>query len=110
MCIGIPMQIQHSESLQATCVHQGEVRRIDLTLVGEQPPGTWVMTFLDAAREVIDETTARQNLAAIEAVEQVMRGQSADIEALFADLIDREPELPPHLAVQVQRQTTEENP
>ena len=100
MCIGIPMQVLRCDGLSAICDDRGTERHIDLSLVGSQPPGTWVMTFLGAAREVIDGNEACRVLDAITAIETVMQGEHADIDALFADLVDREPELPPHLAKQ----------
>ncbi len=101
MCIGIPMQVERCEGLVAFCRHGDEVRQIDMSLVGPQPPGTWVLAFLNTAREVMDEQRAEETLKALAALDQVMQGQAADIDALFADLVDREPPLPPHLAAQV---------
>ena len=66
------------------------------TVIGEIPEGTWVMVFLGAAREVISEETAHRSADAIEALEMAMRGESG-FDHLFADLIDREPELPEFL-------------
>jgi hydrogenase expression/formation protein HypC len=96
MCVGIPMQVVETLGATARCRYQGAVRLIDMSLVGHQPAGTWVMTFLDAAREVIDAETAMQSLAALEAVALAMRGE-ADIDHLFADLVGREPQLPDFL-------------
>ena len=101
MCIGIPMLVERSEGMRAVCLHGGCERVIDLSLVGPQPPGTWLLTFLDTAREVIDENTARLILDALRAVGQVLEGETAGIDTLFADLVDREPPLPPHLAARV---------
>jgi hydrogenase assembly chaperone HypC/HupF len=69
--------------------------RVDLRLVGAQPPGTWLLVFFGAAREVIDELRAMQTLDALAALRAVQQGQP--VEHLFADLIDREPELPDFL-------------
>ena len=79
----------------AYCDCAGERRRIDMRLVGEQAPGTWVLVFIDAAREVIDELRARRTRDALEALEAALRGEP--FEHLFADLIGREPELPAFL-------------
>ena len=70
---------------------------IDLSLVGEQPPGTWLLTFLGAAREVIDADRAAAINNALAALDAAMAGDHARIDALFADLVDREPSLPDHL-------------
>ncbi len=96
MCLGLPMQIIRREGLRALCQYRGEQREIDLSLVGEQPPGSWVMTFLDTAREVLSEDDAKKTLAALAALETVMGGGEADIDALFSDLAGRDPPLPPH--------------
>lgn len=93
MCIGIPMQVVETGDGYALCEGMGQQRQIDTWLVGDQPVGTWLLTFLDAAREVITADTAAQITDAVQAVNLVMQGEK-DIDHLFADLIDREPKLP----------------
>ena len=106
MCIGLPMQIVASGFGYATCEGMGMTREVDTLLVGDQPPGTWVLVFLNSAREVISEQDAMKITDAVSAVEQVMNndpGISSSgmdmsvIDALFADLVDREPPKPPSL-------------
>ena len=70
MCIGLPMQIIDVRPGLALCRYQGEASWIDMMLVGEQPVGTWVMVFLNTAREVINEQTAKQIADALTAVRQ----------------------------------------
>ncbi len=94
MCIGIPMQVVEAGDGYATCEGMGERRTINMQLVGDQPVGTWILTFLDSAREVLSPDAAAKITDAVTAVNLVMRGET-DIEHLFADLIDREPERPP---------------
>jgi hydrogenase assembly chaperone HypC/HupF len=96
MCVGIPYEIVECSGGTALCKGRGGTRSIDITLVGEQPAGTWVLAFLDAAREVVTAETARQIGDALEAVERALAGDTA-IDHLFADLVGREPQLPPHL-------------
>lgn len=97
MCIGIPMQVVSTDFGSAICRDSnGGVQTIDTSLVGDVAAGDWVMTFLGAAREKMDEETARQSADAIEALERAMRGET-NFDDLFADLINREPELPEHL-------------
>ena len=96
MCVGIPMQVIECQGFVALCRGRDGERRLDLALVGEQPPGTWLLSFIDAAREVIDAETAARIDAALDGLEAVMAG-ATDIAHHFADLIDRTPELPPHL-------------
>jgi hydrogenase expression/formation protein HypC len=96
MCIGIPMQIveQHDES--ARCSYRGQESLVDTMLVGPQPVGSWVLVFLDTAREAISEQKARQIADALEAMRLAMQGDN-QIDHLFPDLVDREPTLPEFL-------------
>ena len=96
MCLGIPMQVIECRGLVALCQGRGGPRQLDLALVGEQAPGTWLLAFIDAAREVIDTNAAARITAALDGLEAVMSGET-DITRHFADLCDREPQLPPHL-------------
>ena len=52
----------------AVCDCEGEARRVDMRLVGEQQPGTWVLVFIDAAREVIDDLRAQRVRDALRAL------------------------------------------
>ena len=95
MCIGVPMQVLDAGPGWALCDNGGSHARVDMRLVGDQPAGTWVLVFLGAAREVVGEAEALKIRNAVEALTLVASG--ADIDHLFADLIDREPQLPEHL-------------
>lgn len=96
MCVGVPMQVIEVQGLAARCASRDGEHMIDVGLVGTVQPGDWIMTFLGAAREVISEDAARATSNALVALEMAMRGET-DIDHLFADLVDREPELPEHL-------------
>jgi hydrogenase expression/formation protein HypC len=96
MCVGVPMQVCEASGFGwAVCDCEGEARRVDMRLVGDQAPGTWVLVFIDAAREVIDELRALRVRDALKALDAAMSGQP--FEHLFADLIGREPQLPEFL-------------
>lgn len=97
MCIGIPMQVIACQPGRAVCRGLGEQREIDMALVGEQAPGTWVLVFLDAAREVVSAEQAALISDALSALGLAMQGDGADLDHLFPDLAGREPELPDHL-------------
>jgi hydrogenase expression/formation protein HypC len=97
MCLGVPCRIIESTAWVARCAGPEGEQQIDLSLVGEQPPGTWLLTFLGAAREVIDADRASAINNALVALEAAMSGDTARIDALFADLVGREPSLPDHL-------------
>jgi hydrogenase expression/formation protein HypC len=90
------MQVIECHGLVARCAGRGGERTIDLALVGEQAPGTWLLCFIDAAREVIDVATADRVNAALDGLEAAMAGET-DLSAHFADLVGRTPQLPPHL-------------
>jgi hydrogenase expression/formation protein HypC len=95
MCLGIPMQILDAEGIVGLARDGDRTERIDLSLTGSVAPGTWVLTFLGAAREVLDEGEALKIRAALDGLRSLMAG--GDLGAAFADLEARAPELPPHL-------------
>lgn len=107
MCIGVPMRIQSGDGLVAVALSEtagGAVERhtLDMMIVGSQPPGTWVLAFHGAARRVLDPLEARQILDALAALAVALDGdgqgpQQTVLDALFADLVDRAPQLPAHL-------------
>lgn len=99
MCIGVPMRVLECEGASALCEGQGERRTINMMLVGEQVPGTWVLVFLDAAREVVTAEHAALVGQALEAAGLAMTGMN-EVDHLFPDLAGREPELPAHLKQQ----------
>lgn len=96
MCVGVPLQIIEVDGLSAVASDGTRRETIDLSLVCAQPVGTWVLTFLGAAREVISEDDAHLIGQALAGLERVMAG--GDLGDAFADLDARSPELPPHLA------------
>lgn len=98
MCLGIPVQVIECGEHFARCAGRNGEVRVDLSLVGQQLPGTWLLTFLDAAREVIDTDRAEAINAALNALEAAHAGET-DFSAFFADL-DREPQLPDFLRTQ----------
>lgn len=99
MCMGLPMQVISTCGGEAVCERRGERFQVNTMLVGEPPAGAWLLVFLDSAREVISAKRAAQIEQALQAVEAVMHGHknTQDIDRLFADLTDREPELPEFL-------------
>jgi hydrogenase assembly chaperone HypC/HupF len=99
MCIGLPMRVVAASAGYALCEGMGETRSIDMKLVGDQPEGTWVLVFLDAAREVVTPQQAAAVCDALKALDLAMTGagSSEEIDRLFPDLVNRTPELPEHL-------------
>lgn len=95
MCLGLPMTVIDGNDFSALCEWRGEQRRVSTLLVGRQAAGTRLLVHIDAAVRVLDHAEA-------EAIDRALAGLAAaaegrDFEHLFADLIDREPELPAHL-------------
>ncbi len=104
MCIGVPMRVVSATSGYALCEGMGARREIDMRIVGDQPPGTFVLVFIDAAREVISPEQAELVGRALAALLLAVGGEGgapADFDHLFPDLADREPELPAHLKLQL---------
>ena len=92
MCMGLPMQVVECGLGTAICQYGHEQRRIDMMLVGEQPAGTWVLVFIDAAREVITPESAAQINNALASLGSVMAGGSGNVDAFFADIIAKREE------------------
>ncbi|HRZ01296.1 MAG TPA: HypC/HybG/HupF family hydrogenase formation chaperone [Burkholderiaceae bacterium] len=97
MCIGIPLRVDQVLVGTAVCSGRGQTQRLNMMLVGEQPPGTWVLAHNGRALRVLTADEARSIDLALDALEQVMNGNPDQIEAGFADLVNRTPQLPPHL-------------
>ncbi len=97
MCIGNPMPILSVHEHYAICDDRGKPVEVDTRLVGECRPGQWLLVFLGAARELLDENRAREMQDALAAVEGIMNGNLNRVDHLFSDLIDREPPVPDHL-------------
>ena len=109
MCLGMPMQVEQlSDEHFAVCREGTQKHVIDISLVGKQPKGAWLLVFLGAAREVMTEQQAQDTLNALRAVQNVMQGEYSQIDHLFADLIEREPYLPEHLRDVVMATPTKE--
>jgi len=91
------------EGSTALCEGRNGVERLDTLLTGPLVPGQWVLGFLGAAREVIDAERAAQVGEALLALESILHGGADNddvIRAAFADLVDREPQLPDFLRPQ----------
>ena len=96
MCMGIPLRIVSVDGTNAVAANGTRTEAVDLSLVGTQPVGTWVLNFLGAARDVLTEDEATRISVALAGLERVMRG--GDLGDAFADLTENRPTLPPHLA------------
>jgi hydrogenase expression/formation protein HypC len=90
------MQVIDAGDTHPWCEGRGGRSRVDLLLVGPQPAGAWVLAFQGAARRVLSAAEAAQTNAALDALEAAIAGEQ-DLGPFFADLVDRELELPEHL-------------
>jgi len=98
MCVGIPMQVvEVAGEGAAWCEGRDGRTLVDMALVGPQPPGTWLLTFIGAAREVMSAEAAARTDAALDALAAVLAGDTSGLDAAFADIVSREPQLPEHL-------------
>ena len=95
MCLGIPMQIVEGDDVTALCARGDESRRVSMLLLGEQPAGSFVLVHIDTAVRVLEPDEAGLIEQALQGLAAALRGENID--AHFADLIDREPQLPEHL-------------
>ncbi|MDR3494884.1 MAG: HypC/HybG/HupF family hydrogenase formation chaperone [Ancalomicrobiaceae bacterium] len=95
MCLGLPMTVIEGDAVSALCARGSDLRRVSMLLIGQQPAGTSVLVHIDSAVRVLEPEEARLISEAIDGLAAALEGR--DFEHLFADLIDREPELPPHL-------------
>lgn len=91
MCLAIPMRVVSGGDIVALCEGRGVHRRVDLSLVGAQPAGAWVLAFHDVAREVLSEAQAAQVNLALDGLEAALRGETAGLDAYFPDLAGRAP-------------------
>lgn len=87
MCIGIPVQIVESGEFMARCRGRNGEEMINMMLIGSQTVGTWVLSFLGSAREVLSAEDADNIDRALDGLSAVMQGQTdIDIDHYFPDL------------------------
>lgn len=87
------MQVLESSPGVALCELDGERRQINTLLVGDQTPGTWLLVFLDQAREVLAAEEATRIHDALKALDAILHGET-NVDHLFADLVDLESKRP----------------
>ena len=96
MCVGVPMQILSIDGIAALASDGVRHETLDMSLVGDVPVGSWVLSFLGTAREVLSADEARKIGAALDGLRSIMTG--GGLGDAFADLEETGPRLPPHLA------------
>ena len=87
MCVGVPVQVIEAGEFSALCRGRNGDEQINLLLIGEQPAGTWVLSFLGWAREVISEQDAKDINKALDGLSEIMAGaESIDVDHYFPGL------------------------
>jgi hydrogenase expression/formation protein HypC len=89
------MTVIEGDDVSALVEWGDERRRVSMALIGAQSVGTHVLVHVDMAVRVLDDAEVGPLRDALRAV--VAAAQGEDFEHLLGDLVDREPELPPHL-------------
>jgi hydrogenase expression/formation protein HypC len=90
------MRIESVNGAMATCESRGLRERVSLALVDDAPVGGWILAYQGTAVRTMTPEEARDTAAALAALEAVTGGEE-NVDAYFADLVEREPQLPPHL-------------
>lgn len=87
MCIALPVQIVRPGPVSALCRGRNGEEEVTMLLVGEQPAGAWVLSFLGWAREVISERQAREIDLALDRLRRSLDGAaSIDVNRHFPGL------------------------
>lgn len=95
MCVGVPMRVLSCEDGMADCEGRGRRERLNAMLLGALAPGAWVLSYQGSAVREMTDDEARQTNDALDALDAALAG--GDVDRFFADLVGREPTLPPHL-------------
>lgn len=87
MCVGIPALVLEDGDFVARCRTRNGEEQINMMLTGPQPAGTWLLTFLGSAREVISERDARHIDKALDGLSAIMTDNAdIDVDHYFPDL------------------------
>lgn len=95
MCIGFPMTVLEGDVFESLCERRGETQRVSMLLIGAPPAGAKVLVHLGSAVRLLDDLEASQIDDALDALQDALEGRNVDHR--FADLVDREPQLPEFL-------------
>ncbi|VAX11823.1 hypothetical protein MNBD_GAMMA26-141 [hydrothermal vent metagenome] len=89
MCVGIPVLVVKPGELMATCRGRNGEEQINMMLIGPQPKGTWVLSFLGSAREVLTAEDAHNIDKALDGLTAIMSGETnINIDEYFPGLGD----------------------
>ncbi|VAX06034.1 hypothetical protein MNBD_GAMMA25-2574 [hydrothermal vent metagenome] len=76
MCIGVPVQIIEAGEFMARCRGRNGEEQVNMMLIGSQPLGTWILSFLGSAREVISAEDAVNIDKALDGLTAIMQGET----------------------------------
>lgn len=76
MCIGVPVKIIEAGEFMSICQGRNGKEQINMMLIGSQPVGTWVLSFLGSARQVLSETEAAHINQALDGMAAIMSGET----------------------------------
>ncbi len=99
------MRVTAINGLTAVCAAGDRRETVSLALTGPVTVGTDVLVYLGSAVRTLDPLEARQIADALEAVAAAAEGRP--FEHLLGDLMDREPQLPPHLRAHAEDDQTQ---
>lgn len=87
MCLGTPVQVVQSGEVMSLCRGRNGDEDVNMLLIGQQPVGTWVLSFLGWAREILDEQQATEINLALDGLQEIMDGaDSIDVDHHFPGL------------------------
>jgi hydrogenase assembly chaperone HypC/HupF len=81
----------------AVAERHGIREEINAMLLPDVAAGAWILAFQGQAMRELTEREAIDTDQALAALGAVLSGET-DVSAYFSDLVDREPQLPPHLS------------
>lgn len=105
MCIGAPMEVLELADPARCRARDGREEAVSMLLLGERDPGAFVLVHCGTAMRDLGAAEAALIADALDGLAAARDGDP--FEHLFADLVDREPQLPPHLRGQDQREETQ---
>ena len=87
MCVGTPVQLVQSGEVMSLCRGRNGDEDVNMLLIGQQPVGTWVLSFLGWAREILDEQQAIEINLALDGLQEIMDGaDTIDVDHHFPGL------------------------
>jgi hydrogenase expression/formation protein HypC len=87
MCLGTPVQVVQSGEVMSLCRGRNGDEDVNMLLIGQQPVGTWILSFLGWAREILDEQQAIEINLALDGLQEIMDGaDTIDVDRHFPGL------------------------